>query len=75
MKRGSQPRMRGCKGKDGRMIGDEGKILERWIECFTEKINEEEEEDKENKEDYKRNLIVKLDHVLEQPQEICKEPT
>jgi hypothetical protein len=74
MKRGSQPRMRGCKGKDGRMIGEEGKILERWIECFIEMMNEEEE-DKENKEDYKKNLIVKLDHVLGQPQEICKEST
>jgi hypothetical protein len=35
----------------------------------------EEEEDEENKEDYKRNLIVKLDQALEQPQEICKAPT
>jgi hypothetical protein len=26
-------------------------------------------------DDDKRNLIVKVDHVLEQPQEICKEPT
>ena len=71
MKRGFQPRMSGCKGKDGRMVGEEGKILETWIEYFTEMLNEEEED----KEDYKRNLIVKLDHVLEQPQEICKEPT
>jgi hypothetical protein len=67
MKRGFQPRMNGCKGKDGRMIGEEGKILERWIEHFTELLNEEEE-DKE--EDYKRNITAKLDHVLEQPQEI-----
>ena len=73
MKRGCQSRMSGCKGKDGRMIGEEGKILERWIEYFTEMLNEEEE-DEENKEDYKRNLIVKLDQALEQPQEICKEP-
>jgi hypothetical protein len=71
MKRGFQPRMSGCKGKDGRMIREEGKILETWIEYFTEMLNEEEED----KEDYKMNLIVKLDHVLEQPQEICKEPT
>jgi hypothetical protein len=35
----------------------------------------EEEEDKEDKEDYKWNLIVKLEHVPEQLQEICKEPT
>ena len=73
MKRGFQPRMSGCKGKDGRMIGEEGKILERWIEYFTEMLNEEGDE--ENKEDYKINLIVKLDQVLEQPQEICKKPT
>jgi len=71
MKRGFQPRMSGCKGKDGKMIGEEGKILERWIEYFTEMLNAEEE-DKDDKEDYKTNLI---DHVLEQPQEICKEPT
>jgi hypothetical protein len=74
MKRGFQPRMSGCKGKDGRMTGEEGKILERWIEYFTEMLNEEEE-DKGDKEGYKRNLIVKLDHLPEQPQEMCKEPT
>jgi len=28
-----------------------------------------------NEENHKRNLIVKPDHVLEQPQEICKVPT
>jgi hypothetical protein len=60
--------MSGCKGNDGRIIGEEGKILERWIENFTEMLN------KEDKENYKRYLIVKPDHVLEQPQEICKEP-
>jgi hypothetical protein len=41
MKRGFQPRMNGCKAKDGRMTGEEGKILERWIEYFTEMLNEE----------------------------------
>jgi hypothetical protein len=35
IKRGFQPIMSGCKEKDGRMIGEEGKILERWIEYFT----------------------------------------
>jgi hypothetical protein len=60
MKRGSQPRKSGCKGKDGRMIGEGGKILERWIEYLTEILNEE---DKEDKYDCKRNLLVKLDHV------------
>ena len=74
MKRGFQPRMSGWKGKDGRMIGEEGKILEGWIEYFTEMLNEEKE-DKGNKEDYRRNLLSKPDHGLEQPQEICKEPT
>jgi hypothetical protein len=34
MKGGFQPRMSGCKGEYGRMIG-EGKILERWIEYIT----------------------------------------
>jgi hypothetical protein len=64
MKRGFQPRMSGCKGKYGRMIGEEGKVFERWIQYFTEMLNEEEE-DKEEKEDCKRDLIVKLDHVPE----------
>jgi len=50
MKRGFQPRMSGCRGKDGRMIGEEGKILERWIEYFTEMLNKEKE-DKGDKED------------------------
>ena len=77
MKRGFQPGMSGCKGKDERMIGEEGKILERWIEYFTEMLNEEKEDrgDKGDKEDYRRNPIIKPDHGLEQPQEICKEPT
>jgi hypothetical protein len=35
----------------------------------------EEKEDKGDKEDYRRNFIAKPDHGLEQPQEICKEPT
>jgi len=35
----------------------------------------EEKEDKGNKEDCRRNVIAKPDHGLEQPQEICKEPT
>jgi hypothetical protein len=34
-------------------------------------LNEEEED----KEDCKRNLIIKLDHVPQQLQKICKEPT
>jgi hypothetical protein len=65
MKRGFQPRMSGCKGKNGRMIGEEGNKLERWIKYFTGMLNEEEE-DEENKDDYKRNHIVKLDQALEQ---------
>jgi hypothetical protein len=66
MERGFQPRISGYEGKDGRIIGEEGKILERWIVYFTEMLNEEEA-DEENKGDYKRNLIVKLYQVLEQP--------
>jgi hypothetical protein len=71
MKRVFQPRTGGCKGKDRRMIREEGNILERWVESFTEMLNEEIE-DKGNKEDYRRNLIAKPDHGLEQRQEICK---
>jgi len=74
IKRGFQPRMSECKGEDRRMIVEEGKILEEWIEYFTEKLNEEKE-DKGDKEDYRRNLTVKPDHGLQQPQEIRKEPT
>ena len=72
MKRGFQPRMSGFRGKDGRMTGEEGKILERWVEHFTELLNEEDE-DKE--EDNKWNITEKLSHALEQPQKICQEPT
>jgi hypothetical protein len=46
MKRGFQPRMSGCKGKDGKIIGEEKKILERRTEHFAELVKEEE--DKEN---------------------------
>ena len=50
MKRGFQPRMSGCIRKDGRMIREEGKILERWIEHFTELLNEgDEDKEKNNK--------------------------
>ena len=50
MKRGFKPRMSGCKGKDGRMIGEEVKILERLREYLTEMLNEDKEDkwDKEN---------------------------
>jgi hypothetical protein len=68
MKRVFQPRTSGCKSIDGKMIAEEGKVLVRWIEYFTEMLNEEEK----YKEDYRRSLILRLDHVLEQPQEICK---
>jgi hypothetical protein len=74
MKRGVQPSMSGCKGKGGRMTGEERMILERWIEYFIEMLNEGKG-DEESKGDYKRNLIAKLDQALEQPQETCKEPT
>ena len=72
MKRGLQRRMSGCKGKDGRMTGEEGKILERWIEYFTVMLNEEKRTKRIKRT--KSNLIVRLDQALEQPQEICKEP-
>ena len=62
MKRGFQSRMSGRKGKDGRMIV-EGKTLERWIEHFTEMLNEDEDKEEDNK----WNIIAKLDHALEQP--------
>jgi hypothetical protein len=65
--------MSGCKGKDGRMTGEEGKILERWIEYFTVMLNEEKRTKRIKRT--KSNLIVRLDQALEQPQEICKEPT
>ena len=74
MKRGLQPRVSGCTGKGGRMIGEEGRILERWTEHFTELLNEEDEG---KEEDNKWNITEKLDYEFEQeqPQEICREPT
>ena len=74
MKRGFQPRMSGYTGKDGRMIGEEGKILERWTEHFTELLNEEDEDKEDNN---KWNITANLDYELEQEQlqGICQEPT
>ena len=37
MKRGFQPRKSGCKGKDGKIIGEEKKVMERWTEKWIEK--------------------------------------
>ena len=74
MKGGFQPRMSGCTRKDGRMIREEGKILERWIEHFTELLNEEDEGKEENN---KWNITANLDDELEQEhlQGVCQEPT
>jgi len=47
MKRGFQPRKSGCKGKDGKIIGEEKKILERWTEHFVELLKEGEDKEKE----------------------------
>jgi len=72
MKRGFQPRMSGCKGKDGKIIGEEKKILERWTEHFAELLMEGED-----KENHRGNPTptTKPDRAQEQVQEICQEPT
>jgi len=74
MKRGFQPRMSGCKGKDGKIIGEEKKILERWTEHFVELLKEGEDKEKEN---HRGNPTptTKPDSAQEQVQEICQEPT
>ena len=76
MKRGFQPRMSGCKGKDGKIIGEEKKILERWTEHSAELLKEGENKEKE-KENHRGNPTptTKPDHTQEQVQEICQEPT
>lgn len=40
MRRGFQPRMSGCKNKDGQVLGEEDKIMKRWAEHFEELLNE-----------------------------------
>ena len=74
MKRRFQPRMSGFKGKDGKIIGEEKKILERWTEHFAELLKEAEDKEKEN---HRGNPTptIKPDHAQEQVQEICQEPT
>jgi len=74
MKRGFQPRMSGCKGKDGKINGEEKKILERSTEHFAELLKEGEDKEKEN---HRGNPTptTKPDHAQEQLQEICQEPT
>jgi hypothetical protein len=77
MKRGFQPRMSGCKGKNGKIIGEEKKILERWTEHFTELLKEGEDKEKEReKENHRGNPTptTKPDHAQEQVQETCQEP-
>jgi endonuclease/exonuclease/phosphatase family metal-dependent hydrolase len=76
MKKGFQPRMNGCKGKDGKMIGEEKEILERWTEHFKELLKEGEENDNEQ-ENHKENHTPKIkpDCTKELIQEICNEPT
>lgn len=42
MKRGFQPRVNGCRGKDGKIEGEERKVMGRWSEYFKELLNETE---------------------------------
>uniref|UniRef100_A0A0A9WMT6 Reverse transcriptase domain-containing protein n=2 Tax=Lygus hesperus TaxID=30085 RepID=A0A0A9WMT6_LYGHE len=39
--KGFQPRADGCKDKDGRIIEDEGEVMERWSEHFRELLNKD----------------------------------
>jgi hypothetical protein len=51
LKKGFQPRSNGCRNKDGEIIREEGKILQRWEEYFKELLGTEKEyEDEEIKE-------------------------
>jgi hypothetical protein len=56
LKKGFQPRSNGCRNKDGEIVREEGKILQRWEEYFTEllnieKVEEERERDKNDQEE------------------------
>jgi len=50
MKRAFQPRMSGCKGKDGKTIAEKKEILERWTEHFAELMKEQEEKEEKEKQ-------------------------
>jgi N-acetylneuraminic acid mutarotase len=45
LKKGLQPRSNGCRNKDGEIIREEGKVLQRWEEYFKELLNIEKEEE------------------------------
>lgn len=73
VKKGYQPRMEGCINKEGDIILEGNKVLERWVEHFKELLNAEDKErvtieekvrpDKE--EDREEVNIVEKSHIEE----------
>jgi hypothetical protein len=70
--RNFQPRMSGCKGKDGKIVWEEKKIPERRTEHFVECRKK-----KRTKSVIEGTLTptTQLDRVPEQTQGTCQEPT
>ncbi|KAG8235926.1 hypothetical protein J437_LFUL014282 [Ladona fulva] len=49
VKSGYQPRMEGCLNKEGNVLQERNKVLERWVEHFKELLNREDKEERELK--------------------------
>jgi hypothetical protein len=60
---GFQPRLNFCKDKEGNLITSKDKILDRWVEHFSELLNKGtlvEEEGEENESTEIRNIEEKI---------------